>query len=59
MWNPWIAKSKRMSDFGDEEYKGMLCVEVAEIGAAGNAVKLAPKATAERATTIFAASAQQ
>lgn len=59
VWNPWIAKSKRMSDFGDEEYKGMLCVEVAEIGAAGNAVKLAPKATAERATTIFAASAQQ
>ena len=27
VWNPWIAKSKRMSDFGNEEYKRMLCVE--------------------------------
>lgn len=21
LWNPWTAKSKGMSDFGDEEYK--------------------------------------
>lgn len=28
VWNPWIAKSKAMSDFGDEEYKEMICVEV-------------------------------
>lgn len=27
IWNPWIAKSKRMSDFGDEEYHNMICVE--------------------------------
>lgn len=27
VWNPWIAKSARMADFGDEEYKGMVCVE--------------------------------
>ena len=27
VWNPWIEKSRRMSDFGDEEYHGMVCVE--------------------------------
>ena len=27
VWNPWIAKSQRMPDFGDEEYKTMVCVE--------------------------------
>lgn len=29
IWNPWIAKSRRMPDFGDEEYHGMVCVEAA------------------------------
>lgn len=27
VWNPWIDKSKRTGDFGDEEYHVMLCVE--------------------------------
>ncbi len=27
VWNPWIAKSERMPDFGNEEYKTMVCVE--------------------------------
>lgn len=27
LWNPWIEKSKRMPDFGDEEYHHMVCVE--------------------------------
>lgn len=28
VWNPWINKAKAMSDFGDEEYRIMICVEV-------------------------------
>ncbi len=27
VWNPWIEKSIRMQDFGNEEYKEMVCVE--------------------------------
>jgi D-hexose-6-phosphate mutarotase len=27
VWNPWIDKSIRMADFGDDEYLNMLCVE--------------------------------
>lgn len=27
VWNPWIDKSRRMADFGDEEFLGMVCVE--------------------------------
>lgn len=32
VWNPWIDKAKRMSDFGDDEWRGMLCVEAANTG---------------------------
>ncbi|PSS24252.1 Glucose-6-phosphate 1-epimerase [Actinidia chinensis var. chinensis] len=27
VWNPWEKKSRAMLDFGDEEYKQMLCVD--------------------------------
>lgn len=27
VWNPWIDKSIRLKDFGDNEYKQMVCVE--------------------------------
>jgi len=27
VWNPWIAKAQRMPDFGDDEYRRMVCVE--------------------------------
>ena len=39
-WNPWIAKSRAMPDFGDEEYEKMVCVESGNV--ASNAVTLAP-----------------
>ncbi|XP_021887550.1 putative glucose-6-phosphate 1-epimerase [Carica papaya] len=31
VWNPWEKKSKSMVDFGDEEYKQMLCVDGAAV----------------------------
>jgi glucose-6-phosphate 1-epimerase len=27
LWNPWTEKAKGMSDFGDDEYKQMVCIE--------------------------------
>lgn len=35
VWNPWVEKARAMADFGDDEYKGMLCIEpaVAKSGA--------------------------
>lgn len=40
VWNPWVAKSQRMPDFGDDEYLQMVCVESGNI--APNAITLAP-----------------
>ncbi len=31
VWNPWVAKSQRMSDFGDSEFERMCCVETANV----------------------------
>jgi glucose-6-phosphate 1-epimerase len=40
VWNPWIDRSKAMADFGDEEYKSMICVEAASVF--DNAILLEP-----------------
>ncbi len=40
VWNPWIAKAQQMSDFGNEEYQKMVCVESGNVGK--NKVMLAP-----------------
>ena len=31
LWNPWIDKAKRLSNFQDEEYKTMLCLEAGNV----------------------------
>ncbi len=33
VWNPWVDKARRMPDFGDDEWPGMLCVETGVIDA--------------------------
>jgi D-hexose-6-phosphate mutarotase len=38
VWNPWIAKSIALKDFGDDEWPQMLCIETAN--AASNTVTL-------------------
>lgn len=40
VWNPWVEKSRAMSDFGDEEYRQMVCVESGNV--TQNRITLAP-----------------
>lgn len=42
VWNPWIAKASNMSDFPDDGYKTMLCVETTN--AASDARRVPPHA---------------
>eukprot|EP00466_Bigelowiella_natans_P000318 jgi/Bigna1/51490/estExt_Genewise1Plus.C_10215 len=57
VWNPWIDKAKRMSqkDYGEMEYKEMVCVEVAEVGTKGNKVELKPSEVCKRTVSITSA----
>jgi glucose-6-phosphate 1-epimerase len=50
VWNPWVDKARSMSDFGDDEWKDMVCVESANAG--DDAVTLAPGATHVITTTV-------
>jgi glucose-6-phosphate 1-epimerase len=40
VWNPWIEKAHSLSDFGDEEWKQMVCVEPSNV--AKHAVLIPP-----------------
>lgn len=53
VWNPWVEKARRLADFADDEYAGMLCVETAM--ALGDSVALAPGAEHTLRATISAA----
>lgn len=50
VWNPHVAKAKRMPDFGDDEWPGMCCVETAN--AKDAAVTLAPGQTHTMSATL-------
>jgi glucose-6-phosphate 1-epimerase len=32
VWNPWVDRSRQLADFGDEEFREMVCVETANAG---------------------------
>jgi D-hexose-6-phosphate mutarotase len=32
VWNPWADKAQEMPDFGNEEYREMICVEAGNVG---------------------------
>jgi glucose-6-phosphate 1-epimerase len=53
VWNPWVAKSRAMPDFGDDEWPGMICIETAN--AADNAVTLPPHASHTMTATLSVA----
>lgn len=53
VWNPWITKAAAMSDFGDGEWPGMVCVETAN--AMGEAIHLAPETEHTMHATISVA----
>jgi glucose-6-phosphate 1-epimerase len=40
VWNPWIEKAKQLSQFNDEDYKTMVCIETAN--AVNDAISLEP-----------------
>jgi glucose-6-phosphate 1-epimerase len=43
VWNPWIDKTKSLSDMAPDDWKGMICVETGN--ASDNAVRLSPGAS--------------
>lgn len=49
IWNPWTEKAKALSDFGDDEWTQMCCIETAN--AADDALTLPPK-KGEHETTV-------
>ncbi|HVO33166.1 MAG TPA: hypothetical protein VMU17_04565, partial [Elusimicrobiota bacterium] len=50
VWNPWIAKAQQMPDFGNEEYRNMVCVESGNVNR--NKLTLAPGKTSTLKVTL-------
>jgi glucose-6-phosphate 1-epimerase len=53
VWNPWIAKSQQMPDFGDDEYTQMVCVESGNVGR--NKITLPPGRSSVLRVTLSSA----
>ncbi len=51
VWNPWIAKTARMSDLAEDAWERMLCIETARMGEA-DALVIAPGASHEMGVTL-------
>ncbi len=52
VWNPWVEKAAGLSDFGDEEYKQMVCVEPAAVRGGGGVEGLGGGETWEGGQTL-------
>lgn len=50
VWNPWVERARQLGDFGDDEYRGMVCVETAN--AANDVVTVEPGGEHRLATTL-------
>ncbi|QLF93374.1 D-hexose-6-phosphate mutarotase [Pseudomonas sp. ABC1] len=52
LWNPWVDKSRRLSQFADDAWQRMLCIETANV--LDDAVRLEPGASHELTLAIEA-----
>lgn len=52
LWNPWIDKSARLGDMGENGYRRMVCIETANAG--GDVIRLDPGATHTLTARIWA-----
>lgn len=50
VWNPWVHKARALPDFGDDEWRHMICIETSNV--ADCAIELAPGATHRMSTRI-------
>lgn len=51
VWNPWIDKARRLSQFADDAWQRMLCIETANV--LDDAVELAPGKSASLAFSLW------
>jgi glucose-6-phosphate 1-epimerase len=52
VWNPWAAKAAALADFGDDEFRRMVCVEPAAVTGGGGVAGLAPGGVWEGGQTL-------
>ena len=54
LWNPWIAKAQRLSQFADDAWQRMLCIETANV--MDDVIRLEPSASHTLSVSISAES---